>query len=192
MQLIANFLRWTVLKVFRIQIVGEENLPSEGACVACINHISLFDPLVTSAVVPRPIRFMGKEELFRIPVIGWYLKTINVIPVKRGSGDIGAIKSSLKALRDGEVLGIFPTGTREKKNPDAPVKPGAALIALKADVPVIPIHINADYRLFSKVTITVGRAVDLSLYSGRKLSQEELKGAAEEIYTSIKHLGGSR
>ncbi len=192
MQFIANFLRWTVLRLFRVQIIGEDNLPSEGACVACINHISLFDPLVTSAVVERPIRFMGKEELFKIPVIGWYLKSINVIPVKRGSGDIGAIKSSLKALKNGEILGIFPTGTREKKNPDAPVKPGAALIALKADVPVIPIHINADYRLFSKVTITVGSAVDLSFYSGRKLTQEELAGAAEEIYTSIKHLGGSK
>lgn len=192
MQFIANFLRWTVLRLFRVQIIGEDNLPSEGACVACINHISLFDPLVTSAVVARPIRFMGKEELFKIPVIGWYLKSINVIPVKRGSGDIGAIKSSLKALKNGEILGIFPTGTREKKNPDAPVKPGAALIALKADVPVIPIHINADYRLFSKVTITVGGAVDLSSYSGRKLTQEELAGAAEEIYTSIKHLGGSK
>lgn len=192
MQFIAKFLEGIINTLFRIEISNGDNLPDEGACIACINHISLFDPLVTSAVLKRPVRFMAKEELFRIPVVGWYLKSIGVIPVKRGSGDIGAIKSSLKALKNGEVLGIFPTGTREKKNPNAPVKPGAALIAIKAEVPVIPIHIDASYRIFSQVKITVGESVDLSGYLGRKPSQEELTEAAESIYNSIKSLGGTK
>ena len=125
----------------------------------------------------------------KIPVLSTILKQMGVIPVKRGTGDIGAVKASLKTLKDGEVLGIFPTGTREKKNPDAPVKPGVALIATKGSTPVIPIHIDATYRIFSKVTLTVGKQVDLSDYNGRKLTQEELLAAAEKIYDSIKSLG---
>lgn len=189
MKIIEKVLRTLVSAAFKVERADGCDLPDEGACVACINHISMFDPLVVSCAVKRPIRFIGKEELFKIPVVGWYLKSINVIPVKRGSGDIGAVKSSLKALKNGEVLGIFPTGTREKKNPNAKVKPGAALIALKAGVPVIPIHIEASYKLFSKVVVTVGKAVDLEHYEGRKLSQEELCEAAEIIYSSIKALG---
>jgi len=192
MQIIAKVIKWIILRFFKIELKGRENIPEFDSCVACINHISLFDPLVVCAVVDRPIRFIAKQELFKIPVIGWYLKSINVIPIKRDSGDISAVKASLKALKNGEVLGIFPTGTREKKHPNAPVKPGAALIALKADVPVIPIHIEASYKLFSKVTITVGEQVDLSTWSGRKLTQEELGCASQKIYSSIKALGGSK
>jgi len=189
MKSIAAIIKTVVSAIFRIELVGAENMPKDGACVVCINHISMFDPMVTSAVVDRPIRFIGKQELFKIPVVGWYLKSINVIPIKRGSGDIGAVKASLKALKDGEVLGIFPTGTREKKNPNAKVKPGVVLIALKAQVPVIPVRIEANYRIFSKVRITIGKPVDLSTYEGKKLSQEEMSEAAELIYTTIKTLG---
>lgn len=189
MKIIEKVIRALVSLFFRVERVGEGNLPEDGACVACINHISMFDPIVVSSVVNRPIRYIGKEELFKIPVVGWYLKSINVIPIKRGAADIGAVKASLKALKNGEVLGIFPTGTREKKNPNAKVKPGAALIAFKANVPIIPIHIDSKYRIFSKVRITVGSPIDFSEYEGRKLTQEEMTEAAEKIYTAIKSLG---
>ncbi len=192
MNAISAVLKWLLTKMFKIQVSGVDNIPSEGACVACLNHLSMFDPLVASVAIPRPIRFIGKQELFKIPVVGWYLKSINVIPVKRGSGDIGAVKASLRALKDGEVLGIFPTGTREKKNPDALPKPGAALMALKADVPVIPIHIEASYRVFSKVNITVGEPVDLSDYLGKKPTQDELGEASCKIYSAIKALGDKK
>lgn len=188
MKIIEKIIRAIVAVIFKIEKAGY-SLPEDGACVACINHISMFDPIVVSCVANRPIRFIGKEELFRIPVVGWYLKSINVIPIKRGSADIGAVKASLKALKNGEVLGVFPTGTREKKNPNAKVKPGAALIALKANVPIIPIHIDSGYKLFSKVRVTIGEKLDLSEYEGRKLSPDELAEAAETIYSAIKSLG---
>lgn len=189
MKIIEKIIKTVVSLIFRVERVGEGNLPEDGACVACINHISMFDPIVVSYCVNRPIRFIGKEELFKIPVVGWYLKSIDVIPIKRGSADIGAVKSSLKALKNGEVLGIFPTGTREKKNPNAKVKPGAALIALKANAPIIPIHIESKYKIFSKVRVTVGQKVDLSKYEGRKLAPDEMDEAAETIYSAIKALG---
>ncbi|MBO5008519.1 MAG: 1-acyl-sn-glycerol-3-phosphate acyltransferase [Clostridia bacterium] len=191
MNLISSIVKWYITKVFTIKVTSAENMPQEGGCILCSNHISNFDPVVLGCAMERPVRFIAKQELFKIPVVGWYLKSINIIPVKRGSGDIGAVKASLRALKDGEVLGIFPTGTREKKHPDAQPKPGVALIAAKADVPVIPVHIDASYKPFSKVSITVGKPVDMSGYTGRKLNQEELADAACHIYSSIKALGGA-
>ncbi len=192
MNIISSIVKWYITKVFTLEVVSPDNMPESGGCIVCSNHLSNFDPVVLGCAMKRPVRFIAKQELFKIPVVGWYLKSINIIPVKRGSGDIGAVKASLKALKDGEVLGIFPTGTREKKHPGAKPKPGAALIAAKATVPVVPIHIDASYKPFSKVRITVGKAVDMSEYSGRRLSQEELAKAAEHIYTSIKSLGGAK
>ena len=192
MGVVAKFVKSIVKCIFRIHLCGEENVPSEGACVMCINHISMFDPIVTSCVIKRPIRFIGKQELFKIPVLGWYLKSIKVIPIKRGTADINAVKTSLKALKDGEILGIFPTGTRERKNPNAKPKAGAAMIAMKANVPIIPVHIKADYKPFSKALVTVGKPVDVSSFEGRKLSQEEFAEVADLIYKNIKALGDDK
>ncbi len=192
MKAILKFVKWLVSIVFKVEVTGEDNIPSDGACIVCMNHISLFDPIVIFFYMPRNIRFIGKAELMKIPVLSAILKAMKVIPIKRGTGDIGAVKASLKALKEGEVLGIFPTGTREKKNPNAPVKSGTALMATKANVPVIPINIDATYKIFSKVKITVGESVDLSAYTDRKLSQEELALASSKIYDSIKALGDKK
>ncbi len=189
MKALIAVIRWLLKVFFRIEVVGKENIPSEGACILCLNHISLFDPLVSYCFLPRPIRFIGKAELMKVPVVAQVLKAMRVIPVKRGTGDLAAVKASLQTLKDGEILGIFPTGTREKKNENAPVKAGVALIATKAAKPVIPIHIIANYRIFSKVKLVVGPEVDLSEYSGKKLTQDELALAAEKIYSDIKSLG---
>ena len=192
MKTLIAFLKWLAGVFFRIEIRNSENIPLDGACIVCLNHISLFDPVIAYCYLPRKIRFIGKSELMKIPVVGSILKSMGVIPVKRGTGDIGAVKASLKTLKDGEVLGIFPTGTREKKNPNAPVKPGVALIASKSASPIIPVHINATYKLFSKVVLTVGKPVDFTNYSGKKLTQEELTEAAEKIYVAINSMGDAR
>lgn len=188
MKVLIAIIKWLLKIFFRIRVTGAENIPSEGACIICLNHISLFDPIVSYCYLPRPIRFIGKEELMRVPVVAKVLKAMRVIPVKRGTADIGAVKASLQTLKNGEILGIFPTGTREKKNENAPAKPGVALIATKADKPVIPIHIIANYRIFSKVKLVVGPAVDISEYSGKRLTQEELQEVADKIYSTIKSL----
>lgn len=189
MKVLISILKFLVSVLFRIEIRNAEKVPTEGACIICLNHISLFDPIIAYCYLPRNIRFIGKQELMKIPVIAQILKAMRVIPVKRGTGDIGAVKASLQTLKDGDALGIFPTGTREKKNPNAKVKPGVALMASKADAPVIPININATYKIFSKVIVTVGDPVDLSEYKGRKLTQEELQSAADKIYDTIKSIG---
>lgn len=191
-KLIYKLVNWFIHFIFRIDVIGEENFPKDGPCLVCMNHISAWDPPVVALSLKRNVRFMAKCELFKIPVIGKLLKAINTIPVKRGAGDIAAFKAAISALKSGEVIGIFPTGTRERINKNAPVKSGAALIALKSNAPVVPVYIDANYRPFSKIRIIVGTPMEFTEYANVKASQSDLSDIAQRIYKTILNLGGKK
>lgn len=180
--------KWFVNFIFRIEILGEENIPKDGPCMVCLNHISAWDPPVVVLSFKRRVRFMAKHELFKIPVVSWVLKAMDTIPLKRGASDIAAFKAALGALKNGEVLGIFPTGTRERIKKDAPVKSGAALIASKSGAPVVPVYIKADYKPFSKIKIVVGKPMVFQC-AEKHASQAELADFASKMYSEILKLG---
>lgn len=171
--------------IFKIEIKGEHNLPAEGGCMVCSNHISMWDPVLISCFFPRRISFVAKEELKRVPFVGGVLKSVGTIFIKRNSGDLAAIKMSIKAIGEGKVLGIFPTGTREKRDPNAKLKSGAALIAAKTGATVVPVGIKATYKLFSKVEVTIGEPIDYSSCKGQKMTSEQLENMIAEIYDKI-------
>ena len=123
---------------FKCQIVGVENIPSTKGVIIAANHISLWDPPLIGTFLPRKINFMAKEELFDIPIIGYIIKRLNAFPVKRGTADRVAIKKAISLLKSGECLGLFPEGTRSKDGKLGEAEAGMALIAIKADVPVVP------------------------------------------------------
>jgi len=188
-KIIYAIVNWFVHFIFRIEVVNEDNVPKEGACMICMNHISNWDPPVVITSLERRVRFLAKHELFKIPVVSWALKAMNTIPVKRGAGDIGAFKAAINVLKEEQVLGIFPTGTRERINKNAPVKSGAALIALKAKATVIPVYIKTNYRIFSKVQLIVGNPLTFEDYYEKRASQEELSQISQKIYSEILSLG---
>ena len=171
--------------IFRIKITGTENIPVKGGCMICANHISCWDPVVLMCCMPRRISFVAKEEIKSIFFIGWLLEKVGVVFIKRGSGDIGAIRACIKGLDEGKAIGIFPTGTREKIYADAKPKSGATLIAAKTGTKVIPVGIDATYKLFSKISITIGEPFDFAEYKGVKLNQEMLENKTNEIYSKI-------
>ena len=171
--------------IFKIKINGAENFPAEGGCMVCSNHISMWDPVLLSCFMPRKISFIAKEELKKVPFVGSVLKACNTVFIKRNSGDLAAIKESIKWINTGSILGIFPTGTREKVNPGAKPKSGAALIATKAATTVVPVGINATYKLFSTVEINIGKPLDYTSFKGQRTNSEQLDGIAEEIYGKI-------
>ena len=171
--------------IFKIEIKGAENIPSDGGCMVCSNHISMWDPVLISCFLPRQISFVAKEELKKVPLVGGVLKSVGTIFIKRNSSDLAAIKASMKAIENGRVLGIFPTGTREKRVPDAKPKSGAALIAAKTGAKVIPVAINATYKIFSKIEVTIGEPIDYSECKGKKMNSEQLDKMAYEIYDKI-------
>lgn len=121
------------------KVIGTEHIPQTGGFVVVSNHGSNFDPPLLSAAVLRPVAYMAKEELFEVPVLKQAIKLYGAYPVKRGAVDRTTIKSALTYLDDGWGVGIFLSGTRTPDGKVSDPKPGAALIAAKAQVPLLPV-----------------------------------------------------
>lgn len=170
---------------YQRKIIGAENIPKEEGLVACCNHISNWDPLFLGTSLPRQVRYMAKEELFHIPVVSTLLQKWGAFPVKRGEGDRQAIRTAIQIAHDGDVLGIFPEGTRSKDGQLGKALPGAALIALRSGARIVPVAIIGPYRLFRPITIIFGSPIDLKELSGGKGNTAI---AAEIIMSQIKKL----
>lgn len=177
--------------IFRIKIIGSENIPTEGRLVVCSNHTSNWDPLVIAAFFKRKIAWMGKKELFETKIIKYPLKWLGVFPVDRHETDITAVKTALKILKDEKVLGIFPEGTRVKIYNPENVKSGVALLALRSKAKVLPIYIKSDYKLFKPLTITIGNPIDYTLDYPGKLDNDQYTQISKDILTKIYSLGGN-
>lgn len=166
------------------RISGVENLPREGGCIVSSNHIHARDPFYIAAHLPRHIYFMAKVELFRIRIVGWFIGLVGAFPVDRGKSDLNAIRTSLRILKEGHALGIFPQGTRSRNNEQTEMAGGVALIAMRAGVPVVPVYIDGPYRLFRRTAIIVGKPVEFGDL-GRRMDSETLKKATERIENAI-------
>lgn len=189
--LFVYYVLWVLAGIlFPWRVTGRENLPETGGVVICGNHTSFLDPIlvILSATRKRQIHVIAKAELFRIPVLNWILKGIEMIPVKRGMSDISAVKESLRVLRNGEPLLIFPEGTRVKDGKEVDGRPGAVVMAARANVPVIPVYIEAKKRLFRKTKVVFGTPYMLE-FAGRKPTPEESHRLTEELMDRIRRLG---
>ena len=161
-----NFLTWFlsgIFKVmFRVKTVGRENEVKEGPTIYCVNHISNWDPVLVACETKRPINFMSKKELFRIPVLKSILKALGAFPIDRTGNDIATLKTTVAALKDGACICLFPQGTRhpEKEPSETVARGGAAMLAKHAKATLVPISIytkNYRIKLFRKVYITIGK-----------------------------------
>ncbi len=145
---------------FRFRIVGLENIPQEGGIIFCPNHISNHDAITIAISQKRNLSFMGKDSIFRIPILGFILKKAGAFPVKRGTGDIGAVRKAIEILEEGKALAMFPEGTRNKTDKLLlEFKTGAALVAKKGKGKIVPVAIIGKYKLFSKITVQFGTPV---------------------------------
>ena len=177
--------RFFFLFVFRVKTVGKENvLLDKGAVFAC-NHKSNWDCLVIIATCPRPLSFMGKAELFKFKPFAFVLKKFGVFPVNRGKGDISAIKTSLKILKDDKAFMMFPEGMRVKRYEQSNVKPGIAMISTRAQVPVVPVTITGTYKWMNKITVTYGEPIYFDEFYGEKLSVEKLQEMSVSVMDTI-------
>lgn len=168
--------------LYRFESAGVHNIPSEGGVLICANHTSLRDPISVGIHVKRQVKFMAKAELFKIPGFGWLITQLGAFPVKRGGVSKDSIKNALKILRGGEVMGIFPEGTR---NSDAEAaKRGAASFALRSDATVIPAAIVGGYKLFRKTKIIYGAPIDMTPFKDSK-SPETLDEVTALIMSRI-------
>lgn len=143
-------LRPVLMRYFRMRVDGLERLPSQGPAILAINHVSMLDPILVAAALPRPVHFMAKEELFRYPLLGWLLRWLHAFPVRRGQPDREAIARALSVLKAGGVVGIFPEGTRSLDGRLLPIQGGTAFLALKSGAAVFPVAIVGTHRAMPK------------------------------------------
>lgn len=177
----ARSIVYGILKpIYRVEAIGKENIPKEGGVLLCTNHIHNFDPPIVGMMAPRPISFMAKEELFNVPVLGKILPHVNAFPVKRGMSDREALRTGLKVLKEGKVLGLFPEGTRSKTGELGKGLAGAGFFALRTDADVIPCAIIGPYKAFSRLKIVYGKPIDMKTLRENKASAEETTEAIME------------
>ncbi len=170
--------------LFGIKTVGKENVIENGAILAA-NHRSNWDPLAILATCPRQLAFMGKKELFKFKPFGAILRRLGVFPVNRGKGDIGAVKTALTILKQEQAMMMFPEGKRMKDGKRGEAKPGVAMLATHAKVPVVPIKIDATYKIFKKITVSYGEPIYLDEYYDEKLTVEKMQALSESIMDKI-------
>lgn len=176
---------------FRWEIKGAENIPKTGGLIIAANHVSNFDPPVLGCALPRKLHFMAKEELFVNPVLRWAFTKLGSFPVKRASADRMAIRKAFHLLAEGEVLGIFPEGTRSKTGTLGRAEPGLAMIALKTGVPIVPTAVmgtNQVFKgtLFPRFKVIFGEPIYIERSRADKQSMENIgKHVMENIASLI-------
>lgn len=156
---LKNFLTPFIKFFFNIKITGLENIPESGGVILAANHASNWDALILAVSMKRDVVFMGKAELFSGKILNVFFTALNVIPVNRGENDIKALKSSLRALKNENVLGIFPEGTRCSPDKRHEVKSGVSLIASKSSKPLIPVSIKSTYKIFKPTEVIFHKPV---------------------------------
>lgn len=143
---------------YNYHVIGREKVP-DGGCVLVANHTQWADPVLVGTALGNqyPLVAMAKKELFQIKLLGPLISALGAFPVDRGTADIGAIKTSLKAVKEGKKLLIFPEGgTKHKAGDEA--KAGAAMIAARTGAPIVPIYISENKKFRSKVYVVFGDA----------------------------------
>lgn len=184
---IVRFAMFFAHPVFRV--TGRENIP-EGPYVLTCNHSGMSDPFwVIFAIRPKHLfRFLAKIEFQRVPVIRTIMKCFGVIFVNRGHHDVGAIASACGGLRDGDTIMLFPEGTRVKPGKTVPAKCGAIQIAQECGVPILPMYLTQDKKLFHPIKAVIGKPYE-PIPDHQPRPREEMKVLAAALLAEIYRLG---
>jgi len=189
---VRAILRMVLRVVFKTRVEGEDNVPSEGPVILVANHLSMLDPIVLGCAVRRPVRFMAKHELFSSRLFGWVLTMLGAFPVRRGQSDREAFHTALGVLSKGQVLGMFPEGTRSLNGQLQAPYSGAAILAEKTCAPIVPVGIVGTDRVIRKggrlprpgrITVRVGRPIYAS-----DLSQGPAQEAGGAAAADVKNI----
>lgn len=186
-----------VAACYRLKSEGEENLPPKDqkrGYIVCMNHTSFSDVFaISGALRGRRLRYMGKAELFKIPLFGSFLRALGAFPVKRGGADMKAIKNTIELLDSGEIVGIFPQGTRcpGRSLKDTQFKNGAAMFAYRSGCNVLPAYISTEAkqtRIFRKTTVVFGKIIDNSEFDFKNGGNAEYEAATRIIFDRMNEL----
>lgn len=178
-----------IVKVlFWHKAVGVENIPKEGGAVLCCNHTSVTDIAFLVVTCPRQIYFMGKKEIFKNPIIAWFMRNMGTFAVDRQGGGAAAIETAKRLVSEGKLVGIFPEGTRNHQGRPGRAKSGAVVIAAQTGAPVVPgavYHETTGLPIFQKSTMRYGTPISPEEMQLEDMSRGELRRVTELIMRKI-------
>lgn len=174
--------------VRRWRIYGDTRLPQGQGLILVSNHVSYWDPVVIGCAIDRNIFFMAKAELFDIPVLSCIIKKLGAFPVHRSGADRASIKRALELLEGGNVVGIFPEGTRSKTGELLNPHLGAAMLALKGGVPLLPVAVSGTKGFWGQIKVVIGKPMHFDTQNRRKVSRAEMESVSREAMEAIGRL----
>lgn len=194
---IAKFCCWCLFRFrFGLQVTGQEHVPKVGAFIVASNHVSFLDPPLVGVACPRRLRFMAREDLFRLPLLGLFLRSIRAIPLKRGEADLPAIRDALTTLRGGTPIAMFPEGGRQLSGTLGEARRGVGVLADTARVPLIPALVSGTFEALpphakrlqpSKIRVAFGPPIAYTGTTLEPLSARERRRRIAEAVTAAWH-----
>jgi 1-acyl-sn-glycerol-3-phosphate acyltransferase len=127
-------------------VKGRDVIPPTGGLIVASNHVSFWDPPLVGAAIPREAFFLAKEELFATPLLGPLIWSVNAIPIRRGMADMSGMSRAIASMKNGGALLMFPEGSRMRDGELHPARPGVGMMAVHADVPIVPCFISGSHR----------------------------------------------
>jgi len=173
--------------VYRIRRSNMKVLEANEGFIITANHINFIDSAAIILLNPRTIRFVAKDDLYTHPILNHWGHLFNIIPVKRNSSDIASIKLVLKGLKNKDVIGIFPEGTRHGMDKGSEIKNGAVYMAYKGNVKIIPVGVAGSFKPFTRVYINYGEPIDVTTFKTDD-NPDWLDIATEEVMKQVVRL----
>ena len=190
-EILRTILRGMFHTVRRVRVYGAENVPAEGAVLIASNHTGILDMFMIGYRLPRLVHWMAKEELFKNKLLARMIRYFGAYPVNRQARDIAAARTTFALLEEGEMVGIFPQGTRARKGKPVPkAKAGIVKYAVETDTTVVPVSISGTGRFFSKMVIRFGEPFKYpQLPEGEHYDRKQYLEMAQKLLDDIYAMG---
>jgi len=178
-------LRAALTRLYRVRVSGAERVPP-GGCILVANHDSVIDPFFLALATRRRVRFMAKAELWRYPLVRWGMNAYGAFPIERGNGDRGAMAHAGELLAEGEILGMFPSGT-SKPAGSRRWQRGAARLALASGAPLVPVRLLNTRQLVPRrsVEVRIGQPITVESHSPTVAAARDLTARAESAVEEL-------
>ncbi len=191
------FLGWCFYRLmfagyFGWRVYNNARVPRKGAVILAANHSSFLDPPLVGSGLHRDINYLARKSLFRVPVLGWILRTVNAVPVDRDGGGAAGLKTIIDRLHVGGAIILFPEGTRSQDGNLQPARSGIGLTVIKSDAPVVPVRVFGTFEAWGR-HVKFPRPRRVSVKYGRPMLFEQLRAEAKhcskvrikEIYQQV-------
>ena len=169
--------------LFRLRCFGRQHVPKTGAVLVCSNHQSFFDPILVGLTCDRRLNSLARESLFRVPVLRWWIQFLDAIPIDRDGLGMAGLRESLRRLRRGEMVLIFPEGTRSVDGSVAELQSGFCLLARRGEVTLLPVGIDGAYDAWPRTAICP-RLATIRICVGEPIRPEHTREISNEQLVS--------